>query len=130
MQILVATLRGAVHQQQRAAAYTALLPSLSCSSTNFHHFDRRGANRRLAQIIGAVFLNFPMQTSSTGNKGNLHRLAIREDRYPMQQHSAACNRIYSVDACCSAVKRESTKPSLAYISLCVIAKSEIAELSR
>ena len=29
MQILVATLRGAVHQQQRAAAYAALLPSLS-----------------------------------------------------------------------------------------------------
>ena len=28
MQILVATLRGAVHQQQCAAAYTALLPSL------------------------------------------------------------------------------------------------------
>ena len=28
MQILVATLRGAVHQQQRAAAYAALLPSL------------------------------------------------------------------------------------------------------
>ena len=29
MQILVATLRGAVHQQQRAAAYAALLPSLA-----------------------------------------------------------------------------------------------------
>ena len=28
MQNLVATLRGAVHQQQRAAAYAALLPSL------------------------------------------------------------------------------------------------------
>ena len=28
MQILVATLRGVVHQQQRAAAYAALLPSL------------------------------------------------------------------------------------------------------
>ena len=28
MQILVATLRGAVHQQQRTAAYAALLPSL------------------------------------------------------------------------------------------------------
>ena len=28
MQILVATLRGAEHQQQRAAAYAALLPSL------------------------------------------------------------------------------------------------------
>ena len=28
MQILVATLRGAVHQQRRAAAYAALLPSL------------------------------------------------------------------------------------------------------
>ena len=28
MQILVATLRGAVHQQHRAAAYAALLPSL------------------------------------------------------------------------------------------------------
>ena len=28
MQILVATLRGAVHQQQRAAAYAVLLPSL------------------------------------------------------------------------------------------------------
>ena len=28
IQILVATLRGAVHQQQRAAAYAALLPSL------------------------------------------------------------------------------------------------------
>ena len=28
MQILVATLCGAVHQQQRAAAYAALLPSL------------------------------------------------------------------------------------------------------
>ena len=31
MQILVATLRGAVHQQQRAAAYAALLPSLACT---------------------------------------------------------------------------------------------------
>ena len=31
MQILVATLRGAVHQQQRAAAYAALLPSLLCA---------------------------------------------------------------------------------------------------
>ena len=31
MQILVATLRGAVHQQQRAAAYAALLPSLPCA---------------------------------------------------------------------------------------------------
>ena len=29
MQILVATLRCAVHQQQRAAAYAALLPSLA-----------------------------------------------------------------------------------------------------
>ena len=29
MQILVAALRGAVHQQQRAAAYAALLPSLA-----------------------------------------------------------------------------------------------------
>ena len=28
MQILVATLRGAVHKQQRAAAYAAMLPSL------------------------------------------------------------------------------------------------------
>ena len=28
MQILVATLRGAVHQHQRAAAYAGLLPSL------------------------------------------------------------------------------------------------------
>ena len=32
MQILVATLRGAVHQQQRAAAYAALLPSLEYST--------------------------------------------------------------------------------------------------
>ena len=32
MQILVATLRGAVHQQQRAAAYAALLPSLLAAS--------------------------------------------------------------------------------------------------
>ena len=31
MQILVATLRGAVHQQQRAAAYAALLPSLAAT---------------------------------------------------------------------------------------------------
>ena len=31
MQILVATLRGAVHQQQRAAAFAALLPSLMLS---------------------------------------------------------------------------------------------------
>ena len=30
MQILVVKLRGAVHQQQRAAAYAALLPSLGC----------------------------------------------------------------------------------------------------
>ena len=33
MQILVATLRGAVHQQQRAAAYAALLPSLLVDDT-------------------------------------------------------------------------------------------------
>ena len=32
MQILVATLGGAVHQQQRAAAYAALLPSLVSGS--------------------------------------------------------------------------------------------------
>ena len=32
MQILVATLRGAVYQQQRAAAYAALLPSLESSN--------------------------------------------------------------------------------------------------
>ena len=49
MQILVATLRGAAHQQQRAAAYAALLPSLICITSqrqrsaaynNFLHFFR------------------------------------------------------------------------------------------
>ena len=51
MQILVATLRGAVHQQQRSAAYAALLPSLVCGAAltllrqaDFScHAARRGA---------------------------------------------------------------------------------------
>ena len=38
MQILVATLRGAVHQQQRTAAYAALLPSLE--GTGKRNLDR------------------------------------------------------------------------------------------
>ena len=36
MQILVATLRGAVHQQQRAAAYAARLPSLQVARLSNH----------------------------------------------------------------------------------------------
>ena len=60
MQILVATLRGAVHQQQRAAAYAALLPSLlrgtalqNCwNLPNLHATRRCWSNRvRCAAII-------------------------------------------------------------------------------
>ena len=40
MQILVATLRGAVHQQQRAAANAALLPSLPAYHTSVQFFKR------------------------------------------------------------------------------------------
>ena len=46
MQILVATLRGAVHQQQRAAAYAALLPSLM-DITTLAQFGRICSERHL-----------------------------------------------------------------------------------
>ena len=41
MQILLVTLRGAVHQQQRAAAYAALLPSLVQSPFSSARFSLR-----------------------------------------------------------------------------------------
>ena len=40
MMILVATLRGAVHQQQRAAAYVALLPSLAVEANPANAYAR------------------------------------------------------------------------------------------
>ena len=43
MQILVATLRGAVYQQQRAAAYAALLPSLAATTFPLLYLQNSGA---------------------------------------------------------------------------------------
>ena len=47
MQILVATLRGAVHQQQRAAAYAALLPSLVHTAQHHEILRQIGANNAI-----------------------------------------------------------------------------------
>ena len=49
MQILVATLRGAVHQQQRAAAYAALLPSLAAT-------EKVAVNSAAVPITGCLLI--------------------------------------------------------------------------
>ena len=59
MQILVATLRGAVHQQQRAAAYVALLPSLLlilCLYVEVRLDD--GVFKKLTPLVFLQFLMF------------------------------------------------------------------------
>ena len=71
MQILVATLRGAVHQQQRAAAYAALLSSLmqstflgfaALSYHNRYGLDR-GASRKFEKG-GKFFKKQPVPNCS------------------------------------------------------------------
>ena len=54
IQILVATLRGAVHQQQRAAAYAALLPSLISTAKLLEFFTLRGAALLANRVRGRI----------------------------------------------------------------------------
>ena len=61
MQISVATLRGAVHQQQRAAAYAALLPSLlqmrRLSAFAFETITLRNFEKKMREANASVKRN-------------------------------------------------------------------------
>ena len=62
MHILVATLRGAVHQQQRAAAYAALLPSLVSASEL--DSKKKAMSRNQSAHALSNFLRTPTATRS------------------------------------------------------------------
>ena len=63
MQILVATLRGAVHQKQRAAAYAALLPSL------LHGVSENHLSRIIKKNIWEMLGQFGAENAKTDWRG-------------------------------------------------------------
>ena len=79
MQILIGTLHGAVHQKQRAAAYTALLPSLQTT--------RIGANyifEKQPYIFSLLRRDFSFANFFSMQKFNIRKIRIR--KYSILNH--------------------------------------------